>query len=70
MTSLKHLTIHLLGTPEFKVLDTINYTLAYAPAWLVLFITLPNFYQMLYILLEGTLSIQIFQNVSLDPKPT
>ena len=32
MTSLKHLTIRLPGKPEFEVLETINSTLAYAPA--------------------------------------
>ena len=71
MTSLKHLTIRLPGTPEFEVLETINSTLAYAPAtWLILFITRSNFYQTLHVLLEDTLSIRIFRTVSLDPKPT
>ena len=70
MTSLKHLTIRLPGKPEFEVLENINSTLAYAPSWLILFITLSNFYQTLHVLLENTLSIQIFRTVSLDPEPT
>ena len=42
MTSLKHLTICLAGESEFEVLETINSTLAYAPAGLILPITLSN----------------------------
>ena len=67
MTSLKHLSIRLANKPEFELLETINSTLAYAPAWLILFITLSNVYQTLHVLLEDTLSIRIFRTVSLDP---
>jgi hypothetical protein len=66
--SLKHLTIRLPSKPRFDVLETINSTLAYAPAWLILFITLFNFYQTLHVLLEDTLSVRIFRTVSLDPE--
>ena len=68
MTSLKHLTIRLPNKPEFEALETINSTLAYAPAWLILFITLSNIYQTLHVLLEDTLSIRRFRTVSLDPE--
>jgi len=68
MTSLKHLTICLPDKPEFDILETINSTFVYAPAWLILFITLFNFYQTLHVLLEDTLSIRIFRLVSVDPE--
>jgi len=71
MTSLKHLTIRLPGKPGFDVLETINSTLAYAPAWLIiLFIKLLNFYQTLHVLLEDTLFTGISRIVSLDLKST
>jgi hypothetical protein len=69
MTSLKHLTIRFPGKPEFDVLEPINSTLAYAPAWLLVFsIALFNVYQTLHVLLEDTLFIRIFRAVSLDPQ--
>ena len=68
MTSLKHLTICLPDKPELEALETINSTLTYASAWLILFITLSNFYQTLHVLLEDTLSIRKFGTVSLDPE--
>ena len=68
MASLKHLSIRFPNKPEFEVLETINSTLAYAPAWLILANTLSNVYQTLHVLLEDTLSIRRFRTVSLDPE--